>query len=81
MFSKCPGADKFRQPQPTVTSCLFCGEEVEIWTDELQSRCPNCKSIVERQIEPNCLDWCRYAKESVGEQVYNKYLKNKKKTP
>ena len=80
MINKCPGAKRFRQPEPEIINCPSCGEEVEIWTDEVQAICPNCKETVMRQEGPSCLDWCRYAKECVGERSYNKYMQNKAMT-
>lgn len=77
MIDKCPGAKRFRQPEPEIVRCPFCGEEVEIWTDEIRVTCPNCKNTVMRQEGPSCLDWCRYAKECVGERVYSRYMQNK----
>ena len=77
MIFKCPGAQRFRQPQPEIIDCPFCSEEVEIWTDEVQATCPHCKKTVVRQEGTSCLDWCKYAKECVGEQLYNKYIKNR----
>lgn len=77
----CPGAKKFRQPQPQNVKCPSCGEEVEIWTDEFQRRCPKCKSVILRQEEgASCLDWCRYAKECVGEETYKNYMQDKEAT-
>lgn len=77
MIFKCPGAERFRQPEPEMVKCPFCAGEVEIWTDEVKATCPNCKKTVMRQEGQSCLDWCRYAKECVGDQVYNKYMRNK----
>jgi len=77
MIFNCPGAQKFRQPQPEIIKCPSCGEEVEIWTDEVKTTCSNCKNTVTRQGGQSCLDWCKYAKECVGDQVYNKYMQNK----
>lgn len=77
MISKCPGALRFREPQPEIIKCPSCNEEVEIWTDEIKATCRNCKETVIRQGGSTCLDWCRYAKECVGAQVYNKYMKNR----
>lgn len=76
-YSNCPGSEKFRQPKPEFIKCPSCGEEVEIWTDEVQTTCPKCKARVSRQEASSCLDWCKYAKECVGEQKYSNYLKNK----
>jgi len=77
VINSCPGSQKFRQPQPEIIKCHSCGYEIEIWTDEIQALCPNCKSTVIRQAGILCLEWCRYAKECVGEQVYRKYMQNK----
>ena len=79
MIFKCPGSQKFKQPQPETIKCNFCGSEAEIWTDEAEVTCPNCKKIIMKKDGQSCLDWCRYAKECVGEEAYNKYMKNKNK--
>lgn len=78
IISKCPGSLGFRQPQPEIIKCLVCGSEVEIWTDEVKINCPKCKVEIMRKGSSTCLDWCRYAKQCVGEELYKKYLKNKK---
>jgi len=81
MIFNCPGSQKFKQPSPENIKCTQCGSEFEIWTDEIQARCPNCKNMVMREQEgASCLDWCRYAKECVGGQAYSKYMLNKSVT-
>lgn len=80
MIFKCPGAQKIRQAQPEILKCPFCSEEVEIWTDENRAKCTNCKQVVTRQMGQNCLDWCKYAKECVGHDVYDKHMKSKTAT-
>lgn len=77
MVFECPGAQKFRKPQPEFMKCPFCGAEVEIWTDEVKATCPNCKKIVTRQQDLSCVDWCKYAKECLGDECYTNYMKNK----
>lgn len=74
---KCPGSDKFRQPVPEQVKCPICKEEVEIWTDETKADCPECRIEVKREMQQNCLDWCKYARECIGEDAYKKYLGNK----
>ncbi len=78
MIFECPGSSRFKQPAPEGVKCASCGEEVEIWTDETEAICPKCKSKVTRQGGQSCLDWCKYAKDCVGEERYNKYIKNRK---
>ena len=77
MTFKCPGSQKFSQPYPENIKCAGCGHEVEIWSDEVSVLCPGCGKAVVRQQGQSCLDWCRYAKECVGDTAYNKYMKNK----
>ncbi len=77
MISDCPGAQRFKQPTPETITCWFCQGELEIWTDEFQTTCPKCKKIVTRPGEQCCLDWCAYARECVGDEVYNRYLKSR----
>jgi hypothetical protein len=75
---KCPGAQRVTQPKPEIIKCPHCSKEVEIWTDEAKAVCPNCKKTVTRLKGQSCLDWCKYAKDCVGDKAYNKYIKNKK---
>jgi len=78
MIFECPGSHRFKKPHPETLDCPFCGEEVELWSDEAQAICPKCKKIVARQLGEYCLDWCKYAKECVGQEIYDRYKKNKK---
>jgi hypothetical protein len=78
MNFKCPGSQSFSQPHPECIKCPFCRGEIEIWTDEVKTTCPKCKKEVVRGQLPSCLDWCKYAKECLGDEDYRKYLKNKK---
>jgi HD superfamily phosphodiesterase/predicted RNA-binding Zn-ribbon protein involved in translation (DUF1610 family) len=77
---ECPGSRKFRQPLPEFINCPGCGQEVEIWTDEVKATCPRCKKTVVRNQEESCLDWCEYARECVGEKTFENYMKNKSLT-
>ena len=77
MLFKCPGSQKFSQPQPEIRKCPYCNTEIEIWTDEVKTTCPKCKKVVLRSQAPTCLDWCKYAKECAGKKVYDKYMRHK----
>ena len=79
MINSCPGSQKFKQPHPEDIKCPHCGEETEIWTDEFEVKCQKCKKIIKREGGQNCLDWCKSAKECVGEETYKDYLKAKKR--
>ncbi|MFC1590324.1 HD domain-containing protein [Candidatus Omnitrophota bacterium] len=80
MISNCPGAQRFRQPEPEAMKCPHCGRELEIWTDEPKTECPACKNTVTRKDGQSCLDWCRYAKDCVGADIFGKYMKNRSVT-
>jgi len=77
MINKCPGSQGFSQPHPEFIKCPFCSSEVEIFTDEAKAVCPKCKKDVLREGAQSCLDWCKFAKECVGDETYEKYLRNK----
>lgn len=68
----CPGSKGLKSPTPEYVNCPQCGYEVEIWTHELMRHCPQCQTPVMRPQKVSCLDWCNYAKECVGPQLYAK---------
>lgn len=76
MVFECPGSGQIKHPRPESIKCPFCSEDVEIWTDEIETICPNCKRLVTREQKQSCLEWCSYAKECVGENKYSAYMKN-----
>ncbi len=76
--SFCPGSKLLRQPAPEMFPCPGCGEEVEIWTDEVKGTCLHCGRAVLRDAGAmSCLDWCKYGKDCVGEVIYEKYMQSK----
>ena len=64
---RCPGLDT-RFLKMGVHKCPHCGYEVEIFSDEIRVRCPKCKRYVYRDKVPSCVDWCRYARDCLGEE-------------
>lgn len=68
----CPGARMIRDAIPEDVACPHCGAEVEIWTDEVMARCPQCRGLVTRDVGPSCLDWCAHAVECVGPETYRR---------
>jgi len=73
VFSECPGSKLIKQPTPEEVKCPFCGNEVEIWTDEARTRCSGCGNVVTREMAQSCLDWCPHAEECVGKERLNEY--------
>ena len=66
MKFKCPGQDNSGLKAQEI-KCPECGYKLEIFSDEVKVRCPNCKSLVCRERIPSCIDWCRYAEKCIGE--------------
>jgi HD superfamily phosphohydrolase YqeK/predicted RNA-binding Zn-ribbon protein involved in translation (DUF1610 family) len=73
----CPGAKNLKEPQPQDMKCPFCNYVLEVWTDEVKVKCPNCQKTIIREQASSCLDWCKYAKECVGDAAYRNYIHNK----
>ena len=76
----CPGAMRIKEPIPEFFKCPKCASDVEIWTNENTRPCKKCGQMVSREQVPTCVEWCKYAKECVGELLYKKWLQNKKKS-
>lgn len=77
MFDSCPGAAQFtRTPTLKIKRCPECGEYVEIFSTDTQVKCDHCGFIIYNDLE-SCIQWCKYAKECVGEELYDK-LKRKR---
>jgi predicted RNA-binding Zn-ribbon protein involved in translation (DUF1610 family) len=67
---RCPGAVNLRLE---VKVCPVCGGEVEIFTDEYKTICPNCGSEIFRDLA-SCIDWCPYAKRCLAEREKKKVV-------
>ena len=80
MFDRCPGAANIRTPTLTIKKCPQCGDEVEVFSNDISVKCSRCGFEVFNDIE-SCIQWCKFAKECVGEETYNRLMarvKNKK---
>lgn len=76
MINKCPGQDS-RNIKVETIRCPNCGHQVEIFSDEVKVSCSKCNNLVCRERLPSCVDWCKYAKECVGEERWQQ-LKGRK---
>ncbi len=74
ILKKCPGIENPREPVTTVKlKCPGCGEEIELFSDEVSAECPKCGFTVYSDLL-SCVRWCRYARKCVGEEVYRKIM-------
>jgi len=67
----CPGQDK-RNLKVEILDCPYCGFKVEMFSDEAKVYCPQCKGMVCRERLPSCIDWCKHARECIGEERWQK---------
>ncbi|MGD9015372.1 MAG: phosphohydrolase [Candidatus Omnitrophota bacterium] len=69
MIPKCPGQDS-RNIKSEILKCPDCGYTIEIFSDEIKVRCPKCKALACRERLPSCVDWCKAARECIGEDKW-----------
>ena len=72
LYQGCPGAIRFREAVPEYIDCPNCGEEMEIWSDELVASCHHCQALVRKDRGPSCIEWCHYAEECIGVETYKR---------
>jgi hypothetical protein len=76
MPDHCPGAANLRTPSLAIKKCPQCGEEVELFSNDISVKCSTCGFEVYNDIV-SCVQWCKYAKECVGEEMYNRLMAQK----
>lgn len=69
MINKCPGQDK-RNVKAEAIRCHDCGYQIEIFSDEIKVKCPRCKNLACRESLPSCVDWCKSARQCIGEEKW-----------
>jgi NADH pyrophosphatase NudC (nudix superfamily) len=67
MPGNCPGQDT-RNLRISLYKCPTCGYEVEMFSDEVKAKCPNCKTVVYKEEMPSCIEWCASARKCLGEE-------------
>jgi ribosomal protein S27AE len=75
----CPGSEALKKPKPEYQKCPKCGEEVEIWTDEVKAVCGKCGQEVLRGETLSCIEWCEHAEACIGSQKYKQFMEQKKR--
>jgi ribosomal protein S27AE len=77
MFNRCPGAANIQTPTLSIKKCPQCGDEVEIFSNDLRVSCDRCGFAIYNDIT-SCVQWCKFAKECVGEEMYRKLVGKKR---
>jgi len=76
-MNKCPGQDS-RKLTVSELICPNCHTKVEIFSDEVQTKCPTCKEIVCKDRLPDCVFWCKAAASCIGMDKYQKIMNQNK---
>jgi len=71
---KCPGQDS-RDLKAAIHPCPKCRTPVEIFSDEQRRRCSNCGTMVFAEQTPNCVTWCKAARECLGPERYEEVIR------
>jgi ribosomal protein S27AE len=70
----CPGAANISgTPTLKIKKCPQCGGEVELFSTDTQMTCSKCGFVVFNDIT-SCIRWCSYARECVGDEMYEKLM-------
>lgn len=72
IMSGCQG--KPRTPTILEKTCPRCGHEIEMFSIDSEMPCENC-GFVAYNDTLSCVQWCQYAKQCVGEEMYAHMMK------
>lgn len=75
MIHECPGVADLKTPTLSIKNCPQCGEEVEIFSNDLKVTCSSCGFVIYNDIT-SCVKWCKHARECVGDEMYKKLTEN-----
>jgi len=66
----CPGAANIKgTPTLKIKICPDCGSEIELFANDIREICKKCGFVAYNDIQ-SCISWCRYARECVGDEIY-----------
>ena len=77
LMDGCPGAAGLKTPTLTTRRCPQCGEEIEIFSNEVSAACGKCGFVIYND-QASCIRWCRYAGECVGPEIVRKFRDTEK---
>ena len=72
IYDGCMG--KPRTPTLKEKKCPNCGNMIEIFSTDTELQCDKCGFTIYND-ELSCVQWCKYAKKCVGEEMYNNLMK------
>ncbi len=54
-------------------TCPQCGHEIEIFSIDADATCENCGFVIYND-SLNCVQWCAYARQCVGDERYEQLM-------
>jgi hypothetical protein len=73
MAKDCPGAAVFKGAEDLhIKVCPECGAEIEIFSKDTHAVCA-CGFVAYNDFQ-SCVRWCAYAKECVGDELFEKFI-------
>lgn len=76
MFGQCPGSANIRTPTLSIKKCPECGHDIEMFSTDLKVACDHCGFVIYNDIS-SCVQWCKHAKDCLGEEMYRKLVEKK----
>lgn len=64
-MQRCPGYEKSMLLETFEVECPNCGRVLEFFSDEMKLRC-KCGTVVYRESQPTCAEWCPFAAECLA---------------
>ena len=55
MYDRCP-SKSMRNLKAKIYKCRGCGAEVEMFSDELRTRCKKCRQFIYKEQSPYCIE-------------------------
>ena len=65
---------KPRTPTLSEKICPQCGAEIEMFSIDTQMACEKC-GFVAYNDTLSCVQWCQYARQCVGDEMYEQMMK------
>ncbi len=78
---QCPGAEKIKRVEIVDVTCPHCRKEgtASVAGYEHEFACEGCGKLIQREVPESCIEKCPVGSACVGEDLYRKYLKGRKK--
>ncbi|MCX7856846.1 MAG: hypothetical protein RMJ39_10580 [Deltaproteobacteria bacterium] len=77
MIYSCPGTLNLKTPTLEIRECPRCGYEIEIASTDFKAICRKCGFVIYNDVN-SCIEYCEYAKECLGEDLYSSLKKEEK---